>query len=80
MADVEYMEKMRNDLVKLMDEWCRQNPSLNPSAIGATLMTTALMIYRTSLSDEDYNGMVDMISESRHMVVPFNLFDKSKLN
>lgn len=80
MPDFEYMEKMQKDILDLMQLWCTENDKLSASAIGGILMATALKVYRSSMSDEDYNGIIDMISNSRNAVVPFNFVDKSKLN
>lgn len=39
-----------------------------PFAVAAVLTMVALQIYKTSLSENDYNKMVDSISESRDKV------------
>lgn len=39
-----------------------------PFAIAAVFALVALQIYKTSLSEEDYNKMVDSISESRNRI------------
>jgi len=39
--------------------------------VAAIMMTQALSIYKTALSDTDYNRMVDSISDSRDRVKTF---------
>jgi len=45
----------------------------SPMEIAAILTRVALQIYRTTLSDTDYNQMIDFISESRNEVERFSL-------
>ena len=40
--------------------------------VAAIMMTQALSIYKSALSDEDYNKMVDNISGSRNKVKTFH--------
>lgn len=42
-----------------------------PMEVAAVMMTQALSIYRSSLDEEEYNRMVDMISASRTQVQTF---------
>jgi len=39
-----------------------------PFAVAAAFTLVALQMYKTSMTDEDYNKMVDSISESRGRV------------
>ena len=41
---------------------------INPFACAAIMAKLALMIYKTSLSAEEYNLMVDSISDSRDRI------------
>jgi len=43
-----------------------------PLEIAATMMAQALSIYKTVLNEEDYNSMVDSISDSRDKVKSFD--------
>jgi hypothetical protein len=43
-----------------------------PLEVAAIMMTQALSIYKSAMSEEDYNKMVDMISASRTQVKTFN--------
>jgi hypothetical protein len=40
--------------------------------VAAIMMTQALSIYRSGMSEEEYNQMVDMISASRTQIKTFN--------
>ena len=40
--------------------------------VAAIMMTQALSIYKSALSTEEYNNMVDNISDSRNQVKTFN--------
>jgi hypothetical protein len=40
--------------------------------VAAIMMTQALSIYRSSMSEEEYDRMVDMISASRTQVKTFD--------
>jgi len=41
--------------------------------ISAVMTRVALQIYKTTLSDQDYNRMVDIISQSRNEIEKFSL-------
>lgn len=41
------------------------------SAVAAVMMAQALSIYRTTMSEQDYNNMIDSISAKRHKVQIF---------
>lgn len=43
-----------------------------PTDIAAMMVQTALQIYKTMLIDQDYDKMVDYISESRDLVEPIH--------
>ncbi len=43
----------------------------DPSAVAAIMLTQALSIYRTTMTEDDYNQMVDSISAKRHKVQIF---------
>ena len=51
-----------------------------PFAIAAIYVMIAMQIYRTMLSEEDYNEMVDTISNNRNEVQTLTQIVKSKLN
>ena len=67
--NTEQMMKMYDDLYKVMGNWLQQdNESL---AVAAVLMATALRVYRTSLSDDDYDQMMDYLSDTRDNIEKF---------
>lgn len=66
---VKQMTQMYDDLYRMMGSWLSQdNESL---AVAAVLMATALRVYRTSLTDEDYDQMMNYLSDTRENIEPF---------
>lgn len=47
----------------------------DPSAVAAIMLTQALSIYRTTMSEQDYNQMIDSISAKRDKVQIFQGID-----
>lgn len=47
----------------------------DPSAVAAIMLTQALSIYRTTMTEQDYNSMVDSISAKRDRVQIFQGID-----
>ena len=45
----------------------------DPLEVAAVLATTAMSIYKTTLSDEDFNNMVAAISDNRMNIMPFSV-------
>ena len=45
---------------------------ISPMASAAIMVKLALMIYKTSLDPEEYNSMVDNISDSRNLIKRFD--------
>lgn len=43
-----------------------------PMEVAAIMMAQALSIYKSSLDEDEYNNIVDMISASRTQVKTFN--------
>lgn len=53
----------------------------SPYACAAVMTKLAFMIYKTSMNDEDYNSMIDSISDSRNQIKSFVEIEKvSRLN
>ena len=53
----------------------------NQYACAASMIKLAFMIYKSSMSTEDYNLMVDSISDSRDRIKSFSEIEKfSRLN
>jgi hypothetical protein len=44
----------------------------SPMEVAAIMMTQALSLYRSSLNEDEYNKMVDMISMSRTQIKTFD--------
>lgn len=54
---------------------------ISPYAMAAIMTKLAMMIYKTSLNAEDYNLMVDSISDRRDQIKSFNDYGTiSRLN
>jgi hypothetical protein len=65
----EKLVELYNKQLKFTDELCAD---YKPMQVAAILMAQALSIYRSGLSNEDYNSMVDTISASRGQVKTFD--------
>jgi hypothetical protein len=53
----------------------------NPYACAASMVKLAFMIYKTSMNAEDYNMMIDSISDSRDKIKSFvEVGEVSRLN
>ncbi|NBR26294.1 MAG: hypothetical protein EBU08_21415 [Micrococcales bacterium] len=66
---VEQMTQMYDNLYQMMGTWLSQDNE--PLAVAAVLLATALRVYRTSLTDEDYDQMMDYLSDTRENIEPF---------
>jgi len=44
----------------------------DPLAIAAVMMATSLRIYKTGLSDADFDLMVQHVYDSKHKIQPFD--------
>lgn len=65
----EQMEQMLDQLSMLADIWIGEDK--DPMAIAAAMSVISMKLYRTSLSEEDYDAMMDEISERREDITPF---------
>jgi hypothetical protein len=55
---------------------CTQEPSL----VAGVFMAQALRLYKSFLSEDEYNGMVDTISDNRAKIKPFEEMKKHRLH
>lgn len=62
-------------LQKLYDQYMEYTDHMisqyDAHAVAAIMMTQALSIYRTTMTEDDYNQMIDSISAKRHRVQTF---------
>ena len=58
-------QKMYRDLNKL----CEKN---DPLMVAGIMMAQAIKIYKTALPDEEFERMMDTISDSKDIVKPLN--------
>ena len=71
------MQNMHEELQSVITNWMLEDGA-NPMSVAAVMMTTALRIYRTSLSDDDYNKMMDYLSEVRNNIEKYPTPDEYK--
>ncbi len=67
MNDTE-LENLYDNYLQFTGQMCADH---SPMAVAAIMMTQALSIYKTTMSVEDYNQMVDSISANRNQVKTF---------
>lgn len=65
------IEDLYYTTVKVVSELV--NAGYDSMEISAVMTRVALQIYKTKLTDEDYNRMVDYISQSRDEIQRFSL-------
>ena len=63
------LQQLYNNYMEFTDHMVGIHGSMQVAAI---MMTQALSIYRSSMNEEEYNRMVDMISASRTQVKTFD--------
>ena len=71
------MDKQDSDLMAVTDRVYHMTTELlveghQQFAVAAALTMVAMQIYKSSLSKEDYDKMVDSISDSRDQVMSLN--------
>jgi hypothetical protein len=79
------MNDHQEELIEISDRMYQLTGKLieegqKPFAIAAIYIMIAMQIYRTMLSEKDYNEMVDTISSNRNQVQTLTQVLKSKLN
>ena len=62
------LQRLYNNYLEFTDHMCADN---SPMEVAAIMMTQALSLYRSSLNEDEYNRMVDMISASRTQIKTF---------
>ena len=53
---------------------------ISPYAAAAVMTKLGMMIYKTTLNAEDYNLMIDSISDRRDMIKSFDQYGLQRLN
>jgi hypothetical protein len=64
----EKLQELYNKQLMFADEMALEYNALE---IAAIMMTQALSLYRSALTEKDYNSMVDTISSSRNQIHKF---------
>ena len=66
-------DKKLNDLYQTMyrdlNKLCEKN---DPLVVAGIMMAQAIKIYKTALPEEDFDRMMDTISDSKDIVKPLN--------
>jgi hypothetical protein len=68
-TDEKQMLNLYDDLYVYMGKHLSEK--MPPLAVAAVLMTTALRLYKTTLSPEDFEQMMDFVSNSREKIQKF---------
>lgn len=64
----EQLQDLYDDYLEFTSQMITEATAMSVAAI---MLAQALSIYRTALNDEEYNMMMDSISDSRDQVKPF---------
>ena len=67
--DEKQMLKLYDDLYLYMGKHLSEK--MPPLAVAAVMMTAALRLYKTTLSPEDYEQMMNFVSDSRDKIQKF---------
>jgi hypothetical protein len=67
MTDVK-LQQLYDNFLEFADHMCAEH---GPMEVAAIMMTQALTIYKSALSEDDYNRMVDNMSANRDKVKKF---------
>jgi len=66
------VEQLYNSYLEFSDQMTKEHSIY---AIAGVMLAQALSIYKTTLSQDDYNNMIDKVSDSRDQVKTFD-FDR----
>jgi len=69
MTSDQKLQRLYNQYLEFTDHMCATH---SPMEVAAIMMTQALSLYRTNMTEDEYNKMVDMISASRTQVKTFD--------
>lgn len=68
------IEQLYNSYVKFTDQMIKEHEILS---IAGVMLAQALSIYKTALNQDDYNTMIDRVSDLRDQVKTFNVDKKT---
>jgi hypothetical protein len=63
------LQKLYDDFLEFADHMCTD---YSPMEVAAVMMAQALTIYKSAMSEDDYNRIVDNMSSSRDKVKTFS--------
>jgi len=64
------IEQLYNSYVKFTDQMIKEHEILS---IAGVMLAQALSIYKTTLNQDDYNSMIDRVSDLRDQVKTFSV-------
>jgi hypothetical protein len=62
------LQRLYSNFLEFADHMCVEN---GPMEVAAVMMAQSLTIYKSALSEDEYNAIVDNISNSRDKVKTF---------
>jgi two-component SAPR family response regulator len=62
------LQRLYDNFLEFADHMCAEH---GPMEVAGIMVAQALTIYKSALSEEDYNRMIDNISSSRDKVKTF---------
>jgi two-component SAPR family response regulator len=62
------LQRLYSNFLEFADHMCVEN---GPMEVAAIMMAQSLTIYKSALSEDEYNAIVDNISNSRDKVKTF---------
>jgi len=65
-------KKLNDCYQELFEKMVELQTKYSNQMIAGTMMAQALRIYKSTLKDEEFDAMVDTISESRDRIEPYN--------
>ena len=63
------LEYIYNEILIVMERLLKEDQ--NPLAIAAVLASQAMCLYKTVLSDADYNSMIDSLVDKKDSIKPY---------
>lgn len=68
--DTRDMIDVQTAMLKIVNQMV--DDGVNPLVVAAMMSNISMQMYKTTLSDDDYNAMVDYISANRSRIQAFN--------
>lgn len=75
--EIDFFTEIQGMVLKFSED-VMLNLNVEPHMIAGILASTALRIYKTYLNPEEFESMVDVISESRDKILPLDCTEEPK--